>query len=137
MDIKPVREGFAVAPQFAPAAMQELAEEGYAAVINNRPDGEEPGQPSAAEMRAAAEAVGLAYHHIPVSGGAIPDAAVAAFRAVRQGTDGPVLAYCRTGTRSITLETLANPFGLSAAERLGNAQDAGYDLSALSERLDD
>lgn len=136
MEIKTIREGFAVAPQFTPEDMPALAEAGYVAVICNRPDGEEPGQPSSAEMRAAAEAAGIAYHLIPVSGGAFPPAAIAAFGAVRRGTQGPVLAHCRTGTRSITLETLANPLGLSAEDRLAEAQAAGYDLSALAERLD-
>jgi sulfide:quinone oxidoreductase len=136
MEFKIVREGFAVAPQFAPEDMPALAEAGYVAVICNRPDGEEPGQPSIAAMRAAAESAGIAYHHIPVSGGEFPPAAIAAFGAVRRGTTGPVLAHCRTGTRSITLEALANPLGLSVDERLADATAAGYDLSALADRLD-
>lgn len=136
MDIKHVREGFAVTAQFSPADMPELARQGFVAVICNRPDDEEPGQPSSAEMRAAAEAAGLAYHLIPVSGGAFPAGAIAAFGAVRRGTDGPVIAHCRTGMRSITLETLANPVGLSAQQRLADASAAGYDLSALADRLD-
>lgn len=136
MEIKPVRKGFAVTAQFAPEEMAKVAKAGYVAVICNRPDGEDADQPSIAAMRAAAEAAGIAYHHIPVSGGAFPPAAIAAFGAVRKGTTGPVLAHCRTGTRSITLEALANPLGLSATERLADAAAAGYDLSALADRLD-
>lgn len=135
MEIRPVTPEFAVAPQLQPADMQELAKQGYVAVLCNRPDGEEPFQPEVDAMRDAAEDVGLAFHHIPVSGGLFPDAAIAAFRAVRRGTEGKVLAYCRTGTRSITLEMLANPRSLSAAERLGLAEAAGYDLSAFADRL--
>ncbi|WP_291133260.1 TIGR01244 family sulfur transferase [Erythrobacter sp.] len=135
MDIRDISPGFAVSPQIAPADMKTLADRGYVAVVCNRPDGEEPGQPPLDELRAAATEAGLAFHHIPVSGGAFPDAAVAAFGAVRRGTQGPLLAYCRTGTRSITLETLANPAGLSAEERLERAKAAGYDLSALAPRL--
>ena len=135
MDIRQVSPGFAVSPQIAPADMQALADKGYVAVVCNRPDGEEPGQPPLDELRAAANEAGLAFHHIPVAGGAFPDGAVAAFAAVRRGTGGPLLAYCRTGTRSITLETLANPMGLSAEERLGQAKAAGYDLAALAPRL--
>lgn len=135
MDIRQVSPGFAVSSQIAPADMQALADKGYVAVVCNRPDGEEPGQPPLDELRAAANEAGLAFHHIPVAGGAFPDGAVAAFAAVRRGTGGPLLAYCRTGTRSITLETLANPMGLAAGERLEQAKAAGYDLAALAPRL--
>lgn len=135
MDIRMVSPGFAVAPQVQADDMAALAEDGFVAVICNRPEAEETGQPGMADLRAAAEAAGLAFHHIPVAGGAFPKGAIAAFRAVRQGTKGPVLAYCRTGTRSITLETLANPQGLDPEERLKQAANAGYDLSGLSEAL--
>lgn len=135
MDIRTVSESFAVAPQFAPDQMAQLAQSGFACVICNRPDGEEAGQPSVETMRDAAQSAGLAFHHIPVSGGAFPPAAIAAFAAVRRGTDGPALAFCRTGTRSITLETLANPEGISPAERLSRAEAAGYDLSGLRDAL--
>ncbi|WP_034960952.1 TIGR01244 family sulfur transferase [Erythrobacter longus] len=135
MDIRQVTPKFSVAPQFQPADLTALAGQGFVAVVCNRPDGEEDSQPGAGEMREAAEANGIAFHHIPVSGGQFPDAAVAAFRAVRRGTDGPVLAYCRTGTRSITLDTLANPDDIPPAERLKRASDAGYDLTNLSDRL--
>ncbi|MXO89259.1 TIGR01244 family sulfur transferase [Pontixanthobacter aquaemixtae] len=135
MDVRNVTEGFAVAPQMQPDDLVILADLGFAAVLCNRPDGEEDGQPTVAEMRDAAQAAGLAFHHIPVAGGKFPEAAIAAFRAVRRGTQGPVLAYCRTGTRSITLDTLANPNSVSPSERLKRAADAGYDLSAMSDQL--
>lgn len=135
MDIRDVTKGFAVAPQIQPDDMVTLADRGFTAVLCNRPDGEEEGQPTVAEMRDAAQAAGLAFHHIPVAGGKFPEAAIAAFRAVRRGTLGPVLAYCRTGTRSITLDTLANPNSVSSSGRLKQAADAGYDLSAMSAQL--
>lgn len=135
MDIRDVASGFAVAPQMAPSDLAQVAKRGFVAVICNRPDGEEEGQPTVAEMREAAQGAGLAFHHIPVAGGAFPDAAIAAFGAVRRGTEGPLLAYCRTGTRSITLDTLANPEGIDVDERLKRAADAGYDLSGLRDTL--
>lgn len=135
MDMKDVVPGFAVAPQPVPSELSELAKRGFVALICNRPDGEEDDQPTVDEMREAAQAAGLAFHHIPVSGGAFPDAAIAAFRAVRRGSQGPVLAYCRTGTRAITLETLANPEGIDPSERLMRAAAAGYDLTGLSDKL--
>lgn len=137
MDIRPAGDNFAVAPQLLPEDVTELAALGFTALICNRPDGEEEGQPEVAALRAAAQDAGLAFHHIPVSGGLFPDAAIAAFRAVRKGTQGKVLAFCRTGTRSITLETLANPGGHRAAERMSIASAAGYDLSGIAGQLAD
>ena len=135
MDIREVTPAFAVAPQIQPSDIPALRERGIVALICNRPDGEEEGQPSVAAMRSAAEEAGMAFHHIPVSGGQFPKGAIAAFGAVRRGTKGPILAYCRTGTRSITLDTLADPEGLSPAERIERARAAGYDLSAIAGRL--
>ncbi len=135
MDIRKVDDGFAVAPQIQPQEMRMLADAGFVAVMCNRPDGEDPGQPDVATMRAAAEEAGLAYYHVPVSGGAFPDAALDEFGRIRRETDGPLLAYCRTGTRCMTMETLSNPQELGVDERLERAQAAGYDLSALAAHL--
>lgn len=135
MELREVDETFAVAPQMQPDELPALAARGFAAVICNRPDGEEPAQPPLDAMRTAAQEAGLAFHHIPVTGGLFPPAAVAAFAAVRRGTRGKVLAYCRTGTRSITLDALANIRGLSTEDRIAHANAAGYDLSALTERM--
>lgn len=135
MDIRQVTPGFAVAPQIDPADMEKLAAQGFACVICNRPDGEQQNQPDAAKMRAAAQAAGMEYHHIPVSGGEFPAEAVDAFRTIRTTATGPVLAYCRTGTRSITLETLANPASLNASDLIEQARNAGYDLSGMASQL--
>lgn len=136
MDIRPVAPGFAVAPQIQPSDMDAVAAQGFRTVICNRPDGEEAGQPAATTMRAAAKAAGLAFLHIPVSGGDFPADAVEQFRAARTGGSGPILAYCRTGTRSMTLEALANPDGLSPFDILEQAHDAGYDLASIADRLE-
>lgn len=135
MDVRVISDDFAVSPQIQPGDAKEIAAQGYVAVICNRPEAEEDGQPDMATIRAKLQDAGVAFHHLPVSGGNFPQAAVDAFRAVRTGTPGKVLAYCRTGTRSITLEMLANPGEVSVAERLARAKDAGYDLSGLADRL--
>ena len=136
MELKVIDDTLAVAPQMQPEELARLAGQGFVAVICNRPDAEEPGQPPLDDMRAAAQDAGLAFHHIPVAGGVFPPAAVAAFGAIRRGTPGKVLAYCRTGTRAATLDALANVHDLSVAERLSRAGAAGYDLSALAERME-
>lgn len=137
MKLANLTDTFTVSPQLRPEEMQSLAEAGYGTIICNRPDGEEAGQPTAEAMRDAAKAAGLSFHHIPVAGGEFPPGAIAAFAKVRQEANGKVVAYCRTGTRSITLDTLANIENLDAAERIERARRAGYDLSAIQGRLSD
>jgi sulfide:quinone oxidoreductase len=136
MELKVIDDTLAVAAQMQPEELAALAAEGFAAVICNRPDGEEPGQPTLDAMRRAAQEAGLAFHHVPVGGGLFPPAAVAAFGAIRRGTQGKVLAYCRTGTRAATLDALANVNGISVAERISRAGAAGYDLSSFAERME-
>lgn len=135
MELRNIDANFAVAAQMQPEELAGLAAKGFTAVICNRPDGEEPGQPPLDDMRRAAQEAGLAFHHIPVAGGLFPPAAVAAFAAIRRGTHGKVLAYCRTGTRAATLDALANVRGISVEDRIAHAKAAGYDLSALAERM--
>lgn len=130
-----VTKNFAVAPQIHPEDLKDVADAGYGTVICNRPDGEEPDQPTAEAMREAADALGLSFHYIPVSGGAFPAAAIAAFGKVREKSDGKVLAYCRTATRSITLDALANIENSSAEERIERGRRAGYDLSGIRTQI--
>lgn len=136
MELKLIDDTLAVAAQMQPEELAALAEQGFAAVVCNRPDGEEPGQPPLDAMRVAAQEAGLAFHHIPVTGGIFPPAAIAAFAAIRRGTHGKVLAYCRTGTRAASLDALANVHGLGVADRLSRAGAAGYDLSALADLME-
>ncbi len=101
MDVRHVTDGFSVSPQVEPGDFAELARLGFRHVVNNRPDGEGPGQPSSAAAEAAAKAAGLSYVHAPFAGQP-PAAAIAALQAQLASATGPVIAYCRSGTRSIT-----------------------------------
>lgn len=107
MDYRPLTPDFAVAGQIAPENIAEIKAAGYRSVICNRPDDEQPGQPSVASVRAAAEAAGLGFRHIPVSGGIFPPDAVVATAAALEELEGPVFAYCRSGARSTTLYSMA------------------------------
>lgn len=99
MNVTRIDPDFAAAAQIAPEDVAEIAAQGFRAVMCNRPDGEEPGQPRFAEIAAAAEAAGLATAHVPVVSGRITEADVEAFRAAVAGLPGPVFAYCRSGAR--------------------------------------
>ena len=130
-----VTDQFSVSPQITLADMASAAEQGFVLVINNLPDGEDPSQPSSAQMQAAAEAAGLGYVHIPVVGGPTPDQVEQVRQAIEQ-TDGPVLAFCRSGTRSIVTWSIGQALSgeRTPAELIGLGGAAGYDLSSVLRR---
>ncbi len=104
-------------------------------IVNNRPDGEEPGQPAGAEIEAAARAAGIAYRHIPVAAGFSPEQ-VEAMNEALGASDGAVLAFCRSGTRSTYLWALARAGAGEAADSLiAKAAAAGYDLRPIAAHL--
>lgn len=135
MEIRPINENLAVAPQIIPADLQVVAQKGYKTVIANRPDGEEMGQPLMAEIQAAAEAAGLTFIYQPVQSGAITDEDVKQFGQLIQHADGPVLAFCRTGTRCTVLWALDAAASEPVDSIVSKAREAGYDLSGLVPRL--
>jgi uncharacterized protein (TIGR01244 family) len=127
-------ESTLVAPrQILPEDLPDLAARGIRLIVNNRPDGEEPGQPQSAEIEAAARVAGLDYLHLPIGTG-FPAEQV---EAMAQALDrGPVLAFCRSGTRSTCLWALARSSrGTGAATLIRQAAEAGYDLGPLTPRL--
>jgi sulfide:quinone oxidoreductase len=135
MDIRPLDPALHVAPQIALEDVPALKAAGYAALISNRPDGEEPGQPDAATVRAAAEAAGLAFVHIPVSMSSLGPEEVEALRHALDTLPGPALAFCRSGTRSAILWALSQAGDRPADELIAAAAAAGYDLSGLRSQL--
>jgi len=131
-DIRSVTPDFAVAPQISVQDLAHLAEAGFKRVICNRPDAEVPPGLSSATMATAAKAAGVDYVHIPIVGMPSLSQIEATFAAV-QGAGGPVLAYCRSGTRSITAWALGQAQHGAAApdELIALGRDAGYDLSGV------
>lgn len=124
-----------VATQLQPGDLKTLAEAGIKTIINNRPDGEEMNQPSAAVMAEQAKALGLAYLHQPVVGGMIGDGDIEEFTRLLDNAAQPVLAYCRTGTRCTVLWALSQA-GKQAPETIINrAAEAGYDINGLLPQL--
>jgi sulfide:quinone oxidoreductase len=136
MDIHRITPGLSVAPQISPADVGLAASQGFRSIVNNRPAGESEDQPSAEAIREAAQAHGLDYRDIPVVSGQVTDADAAAFSQALGEMKGPVLAFCRTGTRSATLWALASAPLLSVEAILDATKAAGYDLSALRGRLE-
>lgn len=136
-EFRRVTPDFSVAGQLEPGDVQRAAAEGYKTIVINRPEGEEPGQPKSADIKAEAEAAGLEFHSIPVSGFPSP-AIVAETAALLDEAKGPVLAYCRTGRRSITAWALAEALAGNKRpdEIIALAEKAGYDLSGARGALE-
>ncbi|GGF01725.1 hypothetical protein GCM10011611_04020 [Aliidongia dinghuensis] len=111
-----------------------LAAAGFAAVVNNRPDNEAAGQPGSAAEEQAAEAAGLAYAHIPVIWPTLTAEVVRRFQAAVTAADGPVLAHCASGTRSITLHVIGEV--LDGRMAVGDVRSFGarhgFDLSGAA-----
>lgn len=133
--IKRITPFISVAPQIQPEDVVAIAAAGYKTLVNNRPDGEGEGQPSSDAIAQAAQGHGLAYYHLPVESGNIRDDNVRDFAELLHMAKGPVLAFCRTGTRSTSLWALSQAERLSPEAIQAAAKAAGYDLSGMQARL--
>ena len=138
-ELIPLSPELSVAGRLDRADIESLAQAGVRTIVNNRPDGEDPGQLPAAEARRLAEAHGLAYHHIPITAASLTRADVDAFAATLREAEAPVVAHCRSGTRSALLWALsrmregADPLGLVAEAARHGIDIAG--LPAVAARL--
>lgn len=118
--------------QIEPEDLVDAKAQGFTTIINNRPDDEQPGQPAGAEIAAAAAAAGLAYVAIPVDHSGFNEGQVTAMAEALERAEGPVLAFCRSGTRSTYLWALARKrMGDDGNDLITKAASAGYDLSPL------
>ena len=135
MDLKSISDSLTVSPQITVADIPELARQGYRAIICNRPDGEGADQPTFEEISAAAKSAGMEAAYVPVVAGKVLDADADAFGDAMRELPGPVLAYCRTGTRSATLWSLAEADTLGTAEVLSRTKAAGYDMAGVVRRI--
>ena len=121
-------ETVAVSPQVQPADMAAVAAAGFKVVVDNRPDGEAPDQPSAQVMREAAEAAGMEFRYYPLDAFNYPGDDLATMAAVFDDTSKPVFAYCRSGTRSANLWISSRSESERPAAR-ASAQQIGFDVS--------
>lgn len=135
--IRTIDDTISVAPQISPEDIPALAAAGFGTIINNRPDDEEGGQPSSASMRAAAEAAGMGYAAIPVTHAGIGSGQIQAMAEAIEASGKPVIAFCRSGTRSCNLWALAQASrGGDPDTLIGKAAGAGYDISGIRPMLE-
>ena len=136
-DFRTLTADYAVAPQISIEDIAAAKAAGFAMVVNNRPDGEEPSAPQGDQISNACAAEGLAYAEIPVGHAGFSHPQLDALDAVLAGATGPVLAYCRSGTRSTHLWALTRARAGDDADALCDAAaKAGYDLTGLRPMMD-
>jgi sulfide:quinone oxidoreductase len=107
MKIVQLAENYFVTMQIDPEDVESFAREGFKTIICNRPDGEELRQPTSASVREACERHGIAFHLIPIRGSEVSPEILQRFLDVIRSADGPILGYCRSGTRSAILWQVA------------------------------
>ena len=134
--IRQLDERTLVSGQIAPQEIAGLAEQGVTMLVNNRPDGEEPGQPLAGEIERAAAEAGIAYRFVPIIRGIGPADVEAMQEALREKGDGKLLAFCRSGTRSALAMALAHrEEGASSEEVQQRLTAAGFDPGPIAHLL--
>ncbi|WP_375206805.1 TIGR01244 family sulfur transferase [Hyphococcus sp.] len=133
----PLSETFWVSPQITPEEAADAADKGVTLIVNNRPDGEAPGQPKSDAIAAAAEKAGISYIHIPVDGRGVTPSHISALKeALEANKGGKALGFCRTGTRSTILRAYVEAFeGRAPEEIIAEAAKAGYDISGHAPAL--
>ena len=125
-----------VSPQIRPADIAAAAQAGVTLVINNRPDGEAPDEPQGPEIEAAARAAGMDYIAIPIGHSGFSEPQVEAMEQALAGAN-KALGYCRSGTRSTLLWSLAQArSGVDPDEIAAAARNAGYDVSPVRPVMD-
>ena len=135
MDIKTLSPQVSVSPQITAADVAKVSEAGFRAIICNRPDGEGADQPNFDEIEASANAAGLRVAYVPVTAGMVTDDDVAAFASALAELPRPVLAYCRTGTRSATLWSFHEADKRPMPDILAATKAAGYDMNGVARRI--
>ncbi|WP_439523371.1 TIGR01244 family sulfur transferase [Marivita sp.] len=136
MDIRQITDRYNVSPQIDPEDAAAIKAAGITTVICNRPDAEVPPSHQADALRAAIEAEGLRFEVLPITHQTMTPDRVAQQAAIVDASDGPVLAYCASGTRCSIIWALSQAGQQPSEAILGAVARAGYDLSALRPTLD-
>lgn len=138
MIIRQLDEQTFVDGQIGPEDLAEVKALGVTMVINNRPDGEDAGQPTSAEIEEAARAAGLDYRHVPIARGMGPSDVEAMREAIHATGEGKMLAFCRSGNRSTLAWAIArNEDGTPRDELRRCAEGAGFSLDPVAHLLRD
>ena len=132
MEFNKVNDGLTVSGQITVEEVQILAEKGFRTLIDNRPDEEIEDALQSEAMEAAAKAAGLNFLYLPIYPGQFTGELIEETGRAFAELEGPVYAYCRSGTRSTTAWALSQAGDQPAQDILEQAAGAGYDLSAIA-----
>lgn len=135
MDLRQITPRFFVAPQIDPEDLQKIADAGFQRVVCNRPDAEVPPSYRSDAMRAAAEAAGLEFYIHPLTHQTMTPEIIAANHALISACEGPVLAYCASGTRSTIAWAIGSAGEMEIDDILAAASAVGYELAHLRPAL--
>lgn len=135
MEIKRVDRDISVSPQITAADIPEIAAAGFRTIICNRPDGEGNDQPLFKEIEEAAKKAGLSCYYLPVESGRVSDQDAESFGQLFASAPKPALAFCRSGTRSVTLWALSHKGDVKLSDILQKTKDAGYDMHGVVRRI--
>ncbi len=135
MDLRKITDDFSVSPQIEAADIPAIVAAGYRSVLCNRPDGEESDQCVYDEVAEAAREAGLEARSVPITSGLIRAEDMAAFVEALDQLPGPILAYCRSGTRCTMLWTIAQYGQIAPEDIMTLTRDAGYDMSGVLNQL--
>jgi uncharacterized protein (TIGR01244 family) len=124
--------------QISPEDIDALKALGVTLIVNNRPDGEDVGQPNSDDIEAAAKAAGIDYRHVPIARGMGPSDIEAMREAMHSAGDGKLFAFCRSGNRSVLSWAVAkSEDGVPSADLNRMANEAGFDLGPIAHLLRD
>lgn len=135
MEIKRISPFLSVSPQIYPAHMEQIATRGFRTIINNRPDNEKDNQPLADDLAVEADRHGMIFINQPVISGHVTIRDSEKFAAELHLASGPVLAFCRTGTRCTILWALSEARHLDVDVIMSFVAGIGYDLKNQREKL--
>ncbi|MEM5474870.1 TIGR01244 family sulfur transferase [Pacificibacter sp. AS14] len=135
MDFNKINDQLTVSGQILPTEMTTLVEKGFKTLICNRPDEEVEEALQSAAIETAATAAGLSFRYIPIYPGQFTEDAITELTTAMTELDGPIYAYCRSGTRSCTLWALSQAGVLDADDIISQAADGGYDLRGMAAYL--
>ena len=131
-DFRHISDDFWASPQISLVDVDEAKQRGFALIVNNRPEGETEDQVPGESIEAAVREAGMDYVAIPVTHAGFSEDQVRSMAGALQQAEGPILAYCRSGTRSTLLWSLAQAsLGRDPDDLAAAAANAGYDLNPI------
>jgi uncharacterized protein (TIGR01244 family) len=136
MDIRQLTPAYAVSPQIEPEDMAALAQAGFTTIINNRPCSEIQPSHQADAMQIAADAAGLTFVVLPATHATLTPVLAAQQKQACAQSEGPVLAYCASGTRCTIIWAMMQAGVMGTDDIVQTAADQGYDLRAMRSQLD-